>query len=26
MVLIGDRLLLRDSKVMVCLDVGKSIE
>jgi outer membrane protein assembly factor BamB len=26
MVLVGDRLLLRDSKMMVCLDVGKSIE
>jgi len=26
MVLIGDRLLLRDSKLMACLDVGKGIE
>jgi len=26
MVLIGDRLLLRDSKQMACLDVGKGIE
>jgi outer membrane protein assembly factor BamB len=26
MVVIGDRLLVRDSKVMVCLDIGKSIE
>ena len=26
MVVVGDRLLVRDSKVMVCLDVGKSIE
>ena len=26
MVLIGDRLLVRDRSVMVCLDVGKSIE
>jgi outer membrane protein assembly factor BamB len=24
--LVGDKLLIRDSKVLVCLDVGKGIE